>query len=219
MRVVGATVALVLALVGSLVDGPAAVAQTAASPLWLTVEETESLVRRIDYEGMPRAEAERIGPAGAARLVEMLADPAERTHHARVLLALGTCGAPGALEAIRAWAASAPRAGELDRARFRAWQMLPHALGRLASHDPRAVEELVARFDAGPPAWTFRHFRGNRLQRLERRAAVSALGESDRPEAARALEGLMRRGLDPELADHVRAARAAMAVPTTGGTR
>ena len=97
--------------------------------------------------------------------------------------------------------------------------MLPHALGRLAPHDPRAVDELVARFDEGPPAWTFRHFRGDRLQRLERLSAVSALGASERPEAARALEGLMRRGLDPELADHVRAARASMAASAPGGTR
>lgn len=194
-------------------------AQRATSPVWLTVEETESLVRRIDYEGMPRDEAERIGPAGAARLVEMLADPHERSHHARILLALGSSGAPGALEAMRAWVARTPAEGELDRASFRAWQMLPHALGRLAAHDPRAIDELVVRFDAEPPAWSFRQFRAARLQQLERRATVSALGESGRPEAARALDALGSRALDPELADHLRVVRASMDTPTPGVAR
>lgn len=211
VRVIG----LVLAL-PFLVAAPAApaAAQSSSSPLWLTVEETESLVRRLDYEGMPHAEAERIGPAGAARLREMLADPAERAHHGRILLALGSCGAPDAIEAMRAWVERAPAQGELDRASFRAWQMLPHALGRLAQHDLRAVEELVVRFDAAPPAWTFRQFHAERLQQLERRAAVSALAASGRPEAAHVLDGLARRALDPELAIHVRAARASMVAPT-----
>jgi hypothetical protein len=43
----------------------------------LTVAETETLVRASYFEGMPEEPASRIGPAGAARLVEMLFDPEE----------------------------------------------------------------------------------------------------------------------------------------------
>ncbi|MFO0690224.1 MAG: hypothetical protein U0900_16110 [Myxococcota bacterium] len=174
----------------------------------LGVEETETLVRRTDYEGMPEDEAARIGPAGAARLVEMLADPAERSAHARILLALGSCGAEGALDAIEGWAAALPATGELDRATFRAWQNLPFALGRLARRQPRAVEALVRHFDGEPPGWSFRHHRGDGLRRLEQRAVASALAETDRPEAAGALDALARRSHPPELADHLRAVQA-----------
>lgn len=176
----------------------------------LGVEETETLVRRIDYEGMPEDEAARIGPAGAARLVEMLADPEERPHHARVLLALGSCGGPGALEAIRAWWAALPTRGELDRATFRAWQNLPFALGRLAHREPRAIEELASRFEAGPPGWSFRHFRGERLRVLEQRALAAALAETRLPEAARVLDAFALRPHPPEVADHLRAVQAEM---------
>jgi hypothetical protein len=176
----------------------------------LGIEETETLVRRIDYEGMSEDEAARIGPAGAARLVEMLADPEERPHHARILLALGSCGGAGALEAIQAWSAGLPASGELDRATFRAWQNLPFALGRLARREPRAVAELADRFDAAPPGWSFRHFRGERLRGLAQRAAATALAETRLPEAAQALDALARRPRPPEIAEHLRAVQAEM---------
>lgn len=176
----------------------------------LDVEETEALVRRVDYEGMSEDEAARIGPAGAARLVEMLADPAERPHHARILLALGSCGGSGALEAIQAWWAALPADGELDRATFRAWQNLPFALGRLARREPRAVAELAGRFDAPPPGWSFRHFHDERLRALEQRASASALAETRLLEAARALGALARRPHPPALAEHLRAVQVEM---------
>jgi hypothetical protein len=97
---------------------------------------------------MPEDEAARIGFDGTTRLIEMLADPVEAPHHARILLALGISGGAGAFEAIEAWAVQGPADGEVDRAGFRAWQTLPFALGKLARRDPRALARLAAFFDA-----------------------------------------------------------------------
>ena len=172
-----------------------AAAQQSTSAAVLTLAETENLARRVDYEGLPEDEAARIGPQGAARLVEMLADPDEKPHHARILLALGIWGGDGALEAMRNWASMAQAEGELDRDRFRAWQILPFALGKLAQRDPRAVAELATRFDAEAPRWSFRQFRGARLQDLERRAAATASrGSAAARSGARARCGRAPRG-------------------------
>lgn len=185
----------------------------------LGVEATENLVRQVHFEGLPEAEAARIGAAGVARLIEMLADPAETRSHARILHALGIAGGPEAYAAITAWAASQPTSGEIDRDRFRAWQALPFALGRLAPRDPRALNALAACFDANPPGWTFRHFDGARLQAIERRAAAGALAETGLPEAQRILDAVERRGADPALVGHVRAVRAEAALRAAGGAR
>ena len=146
-------------------------------------------MRATYYEGLPEDAASRIGPAGGARLVEMLSDPDERAHHQNVLLALGMSGTPGAFEAIRAWAGM-PESGEIDRAAFRAWQSLPFALGHLARHDRRALGALENRLnDPGAPGWTFRHHRGARLANQSRRAAATSLGPHRspwRPTGARA---------------------------------
>lgn len=185
----------------------------------LDVEETEALVRRVDYEGMPEDEAARIGVEGTARLIEMLADPAEAPHHARILLALGISGGAGAFEAIDAWVAQAPAGGEIDRAGFRAWQTLPFALGKLARRDPRALARVAAFVDAVPPDWTFRHFTGARLRALEQRAAVLALAETGTPAALRVLEAVERNAVDPDLAEHVRSARADAAARSADSPR
>jgi hypothetical protein len=185
----------------------------------LSVEETEALVRRVDYEGMPEDEAARIGAEGAARLIEMLADPNEAPHHARVLLALGIWGGDGAFEAITVWAAQEPAIGELDRSAFRAWQALPFALGKLARRDPRALARLAASFGAEAPGWSFRHFEGARLQALERRAAALALAETGTPEALHVLDAVERNAADPALVDHVRAVRAEAAARAAESSR
>lgn len=182
----------------------------------LSIEETEDLVRRVHYEGMPEDEAARIGPDGAERLVEMLADPLERPSHGRILLALGIAGGPGAYPAMMAWLAAQPAEGEIDRDGFRAWQALPFALGKLAPRDPRAVARLAACLEAGPPGWSFRQFDGARLQTLERRAAVGALAETGLPEAQRVLDRVERSVGDPELAAHVRAVRSEAASRASG---
>ena len=185
----------------------------------LTVEETEAFVRKVDYEGMDDEEASRIGAAGAARLVEMLGDPDESPHHARILLALGISNREGAFEAISEWTVQRAADGELDRNEFRAWQALPFALGKLAHRDPRALARLAACFDAEPPGWSFRHFEGARLQELERRAAAVALAESGTPEALRVLDSVERRASHSPLAAHVRAVRAEAAGRPTGAAR
>ena len=190
-----------------LAEGAAAQAGVLVSRV-LTLEETEAFARRVDYEGMDEVEASRIGAEGVARLVEMLGDSDEKPHHARILLALGISGGEGAFEAISQWAERQPAEGELDRSEFRAWQTFPFALGKLAHRDPRVLSRLAACFDAEAPAWTFRHFKGARLQTLERRAAVVALAETGTPEALRVLDAVERRASDPALAAHVRAVRA-----------
>ena len=198
--------ALFLIVASLLSIGPApARAQT------LSVAEAEALVRARYFEGLPEAEAARIGPEGAARLVEMLADPEEKPNHAQILLALGLCGAPDALLAIRQWRARAPQAGEIDRDAFRAWQALPYALGHLARFDRRALVDLEALMNEPAPDWTFLHHGGARLLRENRRAVATALEMTGLPEARRVLDRAVGPGAvasDPELAAHVRSLRA-----------
>ncbi len=176
----------------------------------LSVAETEALVRGRYFEGLPEAEAARIGPEGAARLVEMLADPTERPNHAQILLALGLCGSPDALLAIRQWRQRTPQVGEIDRDTFRAWQALPFALGRLARFDRRAVRELEGLMNEPAPGWTFRHHHGARLLREQRRAVATSLEETGLPEARQALDRAVGPGAaasDPDFAAHVRSLR------------
>jgi hypothetical protein len=173
----------------------------------LDADAAEALVRARFFEGLPREEAERIGPEGAARLIEMLADPAERRSHSNIVLALGYCAQPGAFEAIRDWA-DAPREGEIDRDTFRTWQVLPFALGHLARSDRRALQRLEARLAAPAPVWHFRHHRGARLHRLARRSVLTSLAESGLPEAGALLDRAGRDLSDPELRAHLEEMRA-----------
>jgi hypothetical protein len=217
--------AFVLVLVLALAAAGVAAAQT------LTVPETEALVRASYFEGMPEEPATRIGPAGAERLVEMLFDPEEERSHAQILLALGLCGSPDAMSAIRAWSESlygtaafdraaalsraatpdriaAPRSGEIDRNTFKAWQALPYAFGHLARFDRRAVAHLEILINAEAPGWTFRHHRGPRLRDLARRSAATSLALTGLPEARRVLDRAGRDASDARFEDHLRNARA-----------
>ena len=178
-----------------------------AQDVELTIAETEDLVRMRHYEGMPPEEADRIGADGCVRLVEMLEDPEEAASQAQILLAIGHCAPEGGLEAIAAWAEQ-PRDGEIDRATFRAWQVLPFALARLAEDDPRAVARLTARLeDDSAPTWTFRHHRGARLVTLKRRAAADCLADTDHPDADAALDRAARRARDGAMREHFERAR------------
>ena len=179
----------------------------AATAQMLTVAETENLVRAQYFEGMPEEEATRIGPAGAKRLVEMLADPAESRSHGQILLALGLSGSPDSMAAMLVWI-DTPRTGEIDRDTFRTWQALPYALGHLARHDRRALGQLERLMNADAPAWTFRHHRGARLLRLARRSAATSLAETGLPEARRALDRAGRDVSDARFQDHLRSVRA-----------
>ncbi|MBW2424425.1 MAG: hypothetical protein JRG86_09255 [Deltaproteobacteria bacterium] len=173
----------------------------------LDADAAEALVRARFFEGLPRDEAERIGPEGAARLIEMLADPAERRSHSNIVLALGYCAQPGAFEAIGDWA-DAPREGEIDRDTFRTWQVLPFALGHLARSDRRALERLEVRLAAPAPGWHFRHHRGARLHRLALRSVLTSLAESGLPEAGVLLDRAGRDLSDPDLHAHLEEMRA-----------
>jgi len=178
----------------------------------LTVPETEALVRATYFEGMPEEDAARIGPAGAERLVGMLFDPEERRSHGRILLALGLCGSPDAMDAILDWVvafdAAATRSGEIDRSAFKAWQALPYALGHLTRFDRRAVGHLEALMNAQAPSWTFRHHAGARLRDLARRSAATSLARTGLPEARRALDRADRDASDARFEEHLRGARA-----------
>jgi hypothetical protein len=178
-----------------------------ASAQMLTVDETVALVRSIHFEGVPEEEALRVGPDGAALLVEMLDDPSEAATHANILIVLGLCGQPGSFESIVQWA-SVVREGEIDRDTFRAWQVSPYAFGYAARYDRRAIAHLEANFEAQDPGWTFRHHRGARLVRQSRRATATALGMTGLPEAAAALDRAVRNATDIEFERHLRGARA-----------
>ena len=197
--------------------GLAVLVASSAAAQTLSAVEAEEMVRLTWFEGIPADEARQIGPAAADQLVAMLNDPAEAAHHANILVALGHAAQPGAFEAIDAWART-PRAGEVDRATFRAWQALPFAWGHLAAEDPRALARLNATLNAGqPPAWHFRHHTGARLRDLERRAAATALAATGLPAAAGALQP--GRSNDPAFEAHLAEMRALHAERAAAGVR
>ncbi len=167
----------------------------------MTADEAEDFVRTRWFEGMPEAEARRIGAEGAARIAALLDDPDEAGVHANALLALGLSEQPGAYEAIVAWA-DQPRSGEIDRATFRAWQALPFALGYVAQQDRRAVARLEAELDR-VPGFSFRHQTPARMRDLTRRGAVNALSGSGLPEARAALQRARAAATDPEFRRHI----------------
>jgi hypothetical protein len=195
------TMALLVCILGFVVSLP-----RDTSAQMLTVDETVALVRSIHFEGMPEEEALRVGPDGAALLIEMLDDPLEAATHANILIVLGLCGQPGSFEAIVRWA-SVVREGEIDRDTFRAWQVSPYAFGYAARYDRRAIARLEANFETDDPGWTFRHHRGARLIRQSRRATATALGMTGLPEAAAALDRAGRNATDAEFEAHLRGAR------------
>jgi hypothetical protein len=174
-----------------------------------------ALVREIHYEGLPYERARAITPAGAARLAELLNDPAERAHAANAVLALGIAAQPGAFEAI-AGAAEHGSSGGVDRATYRLRTAIPIAMGHLARSDDRALAWLVARAETrgADPGWWSGPFAGQRLADQLRRRAIDGLALSGRPEAAAllqriALEGGRRAaGGDPELAAQIETASA-----------
>ena len=172
----------------------------AATAQQLDVAEAENLVRSVYFESFPEDDARRIGADGAARLIEMLDDATESGAHANILLALGLCGQPRSLEAIRDWARTA-RSGEISRDTFRAWQALPFAIGYLVDHNAKAVALLEERLKAAPPNWTFRHHRTNRLRAQARKGAATALGMSRHPAARRELHRALKRTRNPEFRD------------------
>ena len=156
------------------------------------VDAAEALARTTYHEGVPYAEARKLTDTGAARLAEMLDDPAEARHHAQIAEVLGMSGRAGAYEAI-ARAAAAPPTGEVDRATLRTRVAVLAALGHLARSDDRAFEDLVAAAmgDGPAPAWRHGRLRGPRLAALLRRSAFSGLALSGRTQAGEILQQLL----------------------------
>ena len=179
------------------------------------------LVRQTYYEGLPVDAAAAIGPVGAARLVEMLHDPAERVHGANIAIALGVAAQPGAYEAL-AGAVDAGASGEIDRPLFRLLDTIPLAMGYLARRDDRALAWLVGRAGSrgADPGWSHGPFRGQALADQERRRAIAGLGLSGRSGAIAALDAIAAERAngagDPELGAAVASARDA--IRTAAGT-
>jgi hypothetical protein len=178
------------------------------------IDAAEALARSTYFEGVPYGEARKLTDAGAARLAEMLEDPAEARHHAQIAEVLGMSGRAGAYEAIARAAAAAPT-GEVDAATLRTRVAILVALGHLARSDDRALADLVAAAtgDGPTPAWRHGRLRGPRLAALLRRSALSGLALSGRPQAAEVLQQLLmdargaRAGAGaPDLVRHLEAA-------------
>lgn len=172
------------------------------------VEFAEKLVRADYVEGLPYAKARELGPAGAERLIEMLLDPDEAKHHSKIVMALGISGAPEAYSALVEFRDREVE-GEVDAAEYRARRTLPLAMGHLARTDSRAFQFLLEAARAeGPgfaPRWRYRYLRDERLAGILRRAAITGVATSGRPEASAALHQLEERArLDPQATDELR---------------
>jgi len=114
---------------------------------------------------------------------------------------------PRALEAIDAWVAALPE-GEIDRARFKGWMAVSHALTALSDRDPRAMARLESRMSSAE-APRFRHgrHRGARLLRLRRFGSANGLAETGLPQAGEALQRADLRASDAEFVSHLREAK------------
>lgn len=172
------------------------------------VEAAREFVRLHYFEGLPYAQARELTPAGVEVLIEMLEDPAEAEFHANIVMALGIRGGPQVYPALVRFH-QRPLAGEVDGATYRAHRVLPLAMGHLARSDPRAFQFLVkavrAEASVSAPGWRYRHLAGERLEGVLRRAAITGVAMSSRPEAAGVLRELEQRArVDPQATDELR---------------
>ena len=179
------------------------------------VEFAQELVRARYFEGLPYSRARQLTPAGVKVLIEMLADPGELEHRANIVMALGMSGAAQAYPALAELHAVLLE-GEIDNAQYRARSALPLAMGHLARSDSRALAFLIeaVRQEAplSEPDWSYRHLSGQRLEGVLRRATITGLAISARPEAVALLQELDERArVDPASAEesrtHIREAR------------
>jgi hypothetical protein len=143
----------------------AAATGVAAQPAGPGAEDAEDLVRGVWFEGLPLDRAARLGPGDGARLAEMLADPDEAPHHANIALALGACGCGPAFEALAEFDAGI--AADDDPQARAARLAVPHAMGLLASRDPRALDWLIAQTEEPAPSGEDRPGRQRRTMVLD----------------------------------------------------
>ena len=160
----------------------------------IDVLRAERLVQVRYHEGVPFEEAHALSAVGVSRLIEMLPDPEYTQHRSNIVLALGMSGRPGAYEALERYASQDPHE-PVTATEYQARMNVPPAMGHLARQDDRALRYLLwsVREYPQPTRWTYQHLDGERLARLLRRAAVSGLGISGRPDASRELRGLLSR--------------------------
>jgi hypothetical protein len=205
---------LAFAVVTSAADGASAQGAAAA----------DALVRARYYEGVPYAAARAVDAEGARHLEALLVDPDARAIRAQIALVLGVAAQPGAFEALAA-AAERGASGEVDRASHALALALPLAMGHLARSDARAYGWLRDRAlgAGGDPGWSHGAHAGRALGDELRRAAVSGLATSGRPEALADLQALGAAGarragaIDPELDAALAEARALWARVATEG--
>jgi hypothetical protein len=158
------------------------------------VAAAEALVRARYYEGLPEELARACSHRCAARLIEMLEDPAEISCHSNILYVLGHSTHPGAHEALAAYAEREPT-GQVRGAVYNARVQLLLSLGERARWDPRALQLLFERLervegDPKPPAWSLGSLRGEALREVMHHGIIRGLALSGRPEAGARLRSI-----------------------------
>ena len=176
----------------------------AAEPSDLESSRADRLAAAIYFEGVPFEEARDLSDGDVARLIELLDDPAKIRQHPNILVLLGMSGSPAAFDAIADYALRGS-SGELDRLEFRARRSIAYAMGHLARVDGRALAWLTrAATDANvAPRRSFRQFDPERIALMMRRGAITGLGLSARPSAARTLSEISAApGAEPGLVEY-----------------
>jgi len=190
-----ARVFLRLAWVLGLAGGQLIVALGSASA------DAQLLVKLRAIEGIPYASARQVEASEVGGLAALLLDREREDDHARALRLLGISAHPGSFEALAAFAGSPPE-GVVSAASFNARVALRHAFGYLAHQDDRALRWLLDQVEPERqdlPSWSYVSYRGPRLARLLRRAALRGLSLSGRPEARAVLVDTLLTSDDPEL--------------------
>jgi hypothetical protein len=175
-----------------------------AEPRDAGLSRADRIASSIYFEGVPFEEARDLSDADVARLIELLDDPNKLRQHSNIIVALGMSGSPAAFDAISEYALRGS-SGELDRLEFRARRSIASGMGHLARVDGRALAWLIqAATDANAaPRQSFRQINSDRFARMLRRKAITGLGLSARPAAARVLgEIIAAPGADPRIVEH-----------------
>lgn len=148
----------------------------------------DQIASAIYFEGVPYEDVRDLSDGDVARLIELLDDSAEIRKHPNILVALGMSGSPAAFDAIADYAMRGS-SGELDRLEYRARRSVPYGMGHLARVDDRALHWLTQAATSADtaPRQSFRQIDPERIARMMRRGAITGLGLSARPSAARVL--------------------------------
>ncbi|HJQ83020.1 MAG TPA: hypothetical protein VKA21_03020 [Candidatus Binatia bacterium] len=192
----------------------------APGPAAAQADDVRAFARALHVEGVPLAAVRQFDPDQALDpLLGMLADGAEESHWANVVVILGMLGDERALDPLLAVLETGD--GPLSEARWRAAKSVPMALGYLVHFggSQRALRYLVESLD--PAVWPGRGIRWRSPLHADAaardahltRMAVLGLALTGDPAAARVLRGADPRRvpggkpfLDGALAEHGRVA-------------